>query len=68
MLIERTFGMLKGRFRTLLKRVNIPLRHMLDLMIVCICLHNMYIINLDGFDIGFEGSKRSISKRKFNIW
>jgi hypothetical protein len=51
MSMERTFGMLKGRFIILLKRINIPLRHMLDLVTTCIYLHNMYIANLDGFDM-----------------
>jgi hypothetical protein len=51
MSIERTFGMLKGRFKLLLKRVDIPLCHMSDLVMVCICLHNMRITNLDGFDM-----------------
>jgi hypothetical protein len=51
MLIQRTFGMLKGRFRILFKRINIPLGHMLDLVIACICLHNMCIANSNGFDM-----------------
>jgi len=48
--VERTFGMLKSRFRILLKRVNIPLHHMLDLVMTCICLQ-MCIVNSDGFDV-----------------
>jgi hypothetical protein len=36
--MERTFGMLKGRFRILLKKIDIPLHHMLDLVMICICL------------------------------
>jgi hypothetical protein len=48
MQVEGTFGMLKGRFRILLKRVDIPWRGMLDLVMICICLH-MCIVNLDGF-------------------
>jgi hypothetical protein len=51
MSIERAFGILKGRFRISLKRVDIPLCHMLDLVTVCICLHKMCIANLDGFDM-----------------
>jgi hypothetical protein len=43
--------MLKGRSRILLKKVNISLHHMLDLVITCICLHNMCIANSDGFDM-----------------
>jgi len=37
MLVERIFG--------------IPLCHMLNLVMACICLHNMCISNLDGFDM-----------------
>jgi hypothetical protein len=51
MLVERTFGILKGRFRILFKKVNIPLCHMLNLVMACICLHNICITNLDGFDM-----------------
>jgi hypothetical protein len=51
MLIERGFGMLKGMFRILFKRVDIPLCHMLDMVTTCICLHNMCIVNLDSFDM-----------------
>ncbi len=43
--------MLKGRFKILLKIINIPLCHMLDLITTCICLHNMYIANSAGFDM-----------------
>jgi hypothetical protein len=49
--IERVFGMLKGRFRILLKRINNPLCRMLDLVMACICLHNMCIANSNGFDM-----------------
>jgi hypothetical protein len=51
MSVERAFGMLKGRFKILLKKLDIPLCHMLDLVMACICLHNMCIVNLDGFNI-----------------
>ncbi len=49
MLVARAFRMLKGKFRILLKGIDIPLCHMLDLVMACICLHNMCIANLDGF-------------------
>ncbi len=45
------FGMLKGRFKILLKKVNIPLHHMPYLVMAHICSHNMCIANLDGFDM-----------------
>jgi hypothetical protein len=41
--------MLKGRFKFLFKRIDIPLCHMPDLVMVYMCLHNMCIANLDGF-------------------
>jgi len=43
-LVERTFGMLKSRFKILQKRVDIPLSHLLDLVTICIC-------NSNGFDM-----------------
>jgi len=49
--MERTFGMLKGRFIILLKRIGIPLCHMPNLVTTCICLHNMDIANSNGFDM-----------------
>jgi hypothetical protein len=48
--VERTIGMLKGRFIILLKKIDIPLCHMLDLVVICICLR-MCVINSDGFDV-----------------
>ncbi len=50
MQVERTIGMLKGRFVILLKKIDIPLRHMLDLVMICICLH-MCVINSDYIDV-----------------
>jgi hypothetical protein len=51
MSMERTFGMLKNRFKILLNRVYIPFCHMPNLVMACICLHNMCITNLDGVDM-----------------
>jgi hypothetical protein len=51
MLVERTFEMLKTRFRILLKKKKIPLHHMPNFIMTCICLHNMCVVNLDGFDM-----------------
>jgi hypothetical protein len=45
MLVGKPFGMLKGKFRILLKKINIPLHHILDLITNCICLHNMCIVD-----------------------
>jgi hypothetical protein len=40
MAVERAFGILKERWRILLKRINMPLKHVPDLVTACICLHN----------------------------
>jgi hypothetical protein len=40
--------MLKGRLKILLKRIDISLCYMLDLVMACICLNNMCIANSNG--------------------
>jgi len=63
--IERVFGMLKGRFRILLKRINSPLCHMPDLVMACICLHNVCIANSNGFDMDWAlDAERKKHKQK----
>ena len=49
MCIERAFGMLKGRWRILLKRLDVQLRNVPDLVSACLILHNMCIISGDDF-------------------
>jgi len=51
MAVERAFGILKGRWRILLKRIDMPLKHVPDLVTACICLHNLCIIHGDEFDM-----------------
>jgi hypothetical protein len=51
MAVERAFGILKGRWRIILKRIDMPLKHVPDLVTVCICLHNLCIIHGDNFDM-----------------
>lgn len=51
MAVERAFGILKGRWRILLKRIDMPLEHVPDLVTACICLHNLCIIHGDEFDM-----------------
>jgi hypothetical protein len=50
MVVERTFGILKGRWRILLKRIDMPLHHVGDIVSACICLHNFCIIHGDKFN------------------
>ena len=49
MCIERAFGMLKGRWRILLKRANVHLRNVPELVSTCFFLHNICIIFGDNF-------------------
>ncbi len=51
MSMEGTFGMLKGRFKIILKIIDIPLCHMPNSVMACICSHNMCIANSDNFDM-----------------
>ena len=49
MCIERAFGMLKERWRILLKRIDVHLRNVPDLVSTCLVLHNLCIIFGDEF-------------------
>ena len=49
MCVERAFGMLKGRWRILLKRVDVHLKNVPDLVSTYLVLHNMCIIFGDTF-------------------
>ena len=49
MCVERAFGMLKGRWRILLKRMDVQLKNVPDLVSTCLVLHNMCIIFGDTF-------------------
>ena len=49
MCVERAFGMLKGRWRILLKRIDVHLKNVPDLVSTCLVLHNICIILGDTF-------------------
>ena len=51
MAVERAFGILKGRWRILLKNVDVQLENVPDIVTACICLHNLCLIHSDGFDM-----------------
>jgi len=51
MAVERAFGMLKGRWRILLKKIDMPLRNLPDIVIASLCLHNLCILENDEFSM-----------------
>jgi hypothetical protein len=50
MCVERAFGILKGRWRIIMKRCDIPLRMVPDIVCTCIVLYNLCITMKDSFD------------------
>ena len=49
MCVEQAFGMLKDRWRILLKRIDVHLKNVPELVSTCLILHNMCIIFGDDF-------------------
>ena len=49
MCVERAFGMLKGRWRILLKKIDVHLKNVPELVSTCLLLHNICIIFGDTF-------------------
>ena len=49
MAVERAFGMLKGRWQILLKRIDVHLKNVPDLVATCLILHNMCLVFGDTF-------------------
>ncbi len=56
----KNFWNVERQIQNFTKRVDIPLHHMLDLVMICICLH-MCIVNSDGFDVdwAFEAQRNA---------
>jgi hypothetical protein len=64
MCVERAFGILKGRWRIIQKRADVPLRSMADIVSTCIVLHNLCIITKDKFDaIWIDEAEVELKKR-----
>ena len=61
MCVECVFGNMKGRWRIIIRRIDISVRHMADI-VTCIVLHNMCTIGNDKFDM--EWIKEA--EKKFN--
>ena len=48
--VERVFGILKGRWKLIMKRPEVPLKNMFDVVVACIILHNICIVNNKGIE------------------
>ena len=48
--VEHAYGRLKGRWRCLLKRIDIDVRNVPELIAACCTLHNICEIHGDSFD------------------
>lgn len=58
---EWAFGCLIGRWRIILKRIDVPFQIFYDLLTTYICLHNLCIIHSDRFNM------RWVTEAKKNI-
>ncbi|XP_033103786.1 protein ANTAGONIST OF LIKE HETEROCHROMATIN PROTEIN 1-like [Anneissia japonica] len=54
MVVERSFGMLKGRWRILMKRNDSELKHIPNMVLACCILHNMCIENGDVYNPSWD--------------
>ena len=69
MVVERAFGILKRRWQILLKRIDIPLHNVPDVVIACICLHNLGLIYTDGFDMRWaKQTEEEIEKTRVGVF
>jgi hypothetical protein len=68
MAVERAFGILKGRWRILLKRIDMPLCHVPDIVTACICLHNLCILENDEFDMDWAREAEIEMSNEANRW
>jgi hypothetical protein len=68
MAVERAFGILKGWWRIILKRVDMPLRHLPNLFTTCICLYNLCIIYKDNFDNAWAEESEKLMQEKSTVY
>jgi hypothetical protein len=66
MVVERAFGILKGRWRILLKRIDMPFHPLLDIIIVALCLYNLCTIHGDAFNMDWAREVKMEMQTKEN--
>jgi len=57
MAMEKAFGVLKGQWKILLKKLDMPLQNVLDVITTSICFHNL-CINIDVDNLTWNGHKK----------
>ena len=67
MAVEKAFGILKGRWRILLKRIDMPLQNVPDIVTASLCLHNLCILENDDFDMDWARSAEEELQREANM-
>ena len=67
MSIERAFGILKNRWRILLKRIDMPLQNVPDIVTTSLCLYNLCILENDNFDMDWTRSAEEELQREANM-
>ena len=67
MAIERAFGVFKGRWHILLKRIDMSLQNVPDIITASLCLHNLCILENDDFDMDWARSAEEELQREANM-
>ena len=63
MVVERACGMLMGRWRILLKKIDMQLRSIPGMVTACLCLHNLCLIHVEEFDMNWARSAEEELKK-----
>ena len=66
-MVEHAYGRLKGRWRCLLKRLDVSVRDVPELVAACCVLHNMCEIHGDTFNEEWLESVESSSDRSIAV-
>ena len=67
MCVERAFGILKLRWRILLKRMDCLLQHVPAHVTACLILHNLTIMHNDMFNVSWVNEAQTELQNNYNI-
>ena len=66
MVVEKAFGILKDRWHILLKRIDMPLQNVPDIVTASLCLHNLCILENDDFDMDWARTAKEELQKEAN--